>query len=132
MKYLAAKLAILHVARSQGKTKTDLLDESCHPPGILTKPLQGKEYVFKRGRLLGLRVVPPAKPSSGAATATSASGAEGKADRARRAPSDPAPETWGRAVGRLLGQGRGWVRRKQGHPSMDSTHIQPTARSELR
>ena len=107
MKYLAAKLVILQEARSKGKTKTEKIDESLQPLGILTKPLQGKEYVFKRGRLLGPRAVPPARPSSGATTATGASGAEGKADRARRAPSDLAPGTCGRALGRLLGRGRG-------------------------
>ena len=59
MKYLAAKLVILQEARSQGKTKTEKTDESCHPPHIQTKLLQGKVYVFKRGRLLGLRAVLP-------------------------------------------------------------------------
>ena len=61
----------MHKARSQGKIKTEKINKSCHPAGVLTKLLQGKEYAFKRGRLLGLR----AKPSSSAAVATGASGA---------------------------------------------------------
>ena len=32
IKYLAAKLAIIQEARSQGKLKTEEIDESCHPP----------------------------------------------------------------------------------------------------
>ena len=48
MKYLAAKMAILQEDRSQGKTKAEKTDGSCHPPEILTKPLQGKGYLFKR------------------------------------------------------------------------------------
>ena len=39
-------------ARSHGKTKAEKTDGSFHPPGILTKPLQGKEFVFKRVRHL--------------------------------------------------------------------------------
>ena len=107
MKYLATKLAVVQEVRSQGKIKTKKIDESCHPAGILTKPLQRKESAFNRGRLLGPRVAPPAKPSPNAATATGASGAEGEDDRARRAPPGPAPGTWSRALGRLLGRGRG-------------------------
>ena len=107
MKYLAVKMTSAAKARSQGKIKTEEIDEIYHPPDILTKPLKRKECVFKRGRLLGLSVVPPAKPSSGATTAAGASGAEGKADRARCAPCDPVPGTWGRALGRLLSRGRG-------------------------
>ena len=60
MKYLAAKLAVMQEARSREKTKTKKIDEGCHPDDILTKPLQGREVAFKRGRLLGLRAVPPA------------------------------------------------------------------------
>ena len=108
MKYLAAKLAVAQEARSQGDIKTEKIDESFHPPDILTKLLQGKEHVFKRGRLLGPRAVPPVKPSSGAtATAAGANGAEDKGDRPHHAPSGPAPGTWGRAAERLLGRGRG-------------------------
>ena len=49
IKYLAAKLAIVQEAKAQGNTKTGEIDESFHPPDITTKPLQGKECVFKRG-----------------------------------------------------------------------------------
>ena len=107
MNYLATKLAIVQVARSQGKTKTEKTDKSCHPADIPTKPPHGKERMFKRERLLGLMVVPPAKSSSSATAATGAGGAEDEADRARRAPSGPPPGTWDRALGRLLGRGRG-------------------------
>ena len=75
MKYQAAKLAVVQEARSQDKIKTEKTNEGCHPADILTRPLQGKEYAFKRGRLLGLRVVPPAELSYDAAVAMSASGA---------------------------------------------------------
>ena len=107
IKYLAAKLAIMQEARSRGKVKTEKSDESSHPAEILTKPLQREKFVLKRRRLLKLRAVLPAKLSFSATTATGSGGAEGEADRARRAPSDPAPGTWGRALGRLLGRGRG-------------------------
>ena len=65
MKYLAAKLATVKEARSGGKIKTAKICQSCHPAGILTKPLQGKEFEFKRARLLGLRTRPPAGPGPG-------------------------------------------------------------------
>ena len=64
MKYLATKLAVVQGARAQCKIKTEKIDEGCHPADILTKPLQGKEFEFKRGRLLRLRVTPSTKPSS--------------------------------------------------------------------
>ena len=59
MKYLATKPAIVQAARSEGKVRTEKIGEDCHSADILTKPLQGKEFEFKRGRLLGLRVAPP-------------------------------------------------------------------------
>mmetsp|Transcript_4067 Transcript_4067/g.9682 ORF Transcript_4067/g.9682 Transcript_4067/m.9682 type:complete len:99 (-) Transcript_4067:373-669(-) len=55
MKYLATKLTVKQEARYQGKIKTEKASEICHPPGSLTKPLQGKEFVFKGGRLLRRR-----------------------------------------------------------------------------
>ena len=54
MKYPAAKLAIVQQARAHGKIQTMKIDESMHPAGILTKPLQGREIVYKRARVLGL------------------------------------------------------------------------------
>ena len=107
MKYLAAKMAVVQEARSQGKTKTEKANEDCDPAGILTKPLQAKKYAFKRGRFLGLRVVPPAKLRSSAAAATSTSGAKGETHRARCPAPGPAPGTWGRAVEGQFGRGRG-------------------------
>ena len=62
MKYLAAELAVVQEARSRGLIKTGKTNESCFPADILSKNLQGNEYALKRGRLLGLRAVPPAKP----------------------------------------------------------------------
>ena len=67
VKYLAAKLAIVKAARSEGK--------------------------FKRGRLLGLRVTPPARPSSGVGATAGANGAKAEADRARSASPGPATGT---------------------------------------
>ena len=67
VKYLAAKLAIVQAARSEGK--------------------------FKRGRLLGLRFTPPARPSSGVGATAGANGAKVEADRARSASPGPAPGT---------------------------------------
>ena len=93
MKCLAAKLAFVQEARTQGKAKTEKISESCHPADILTKPLQGKECAFKRGRLLGIRVAPPAKPGSSKAAATGAGGTKGKAGHARCPPPAPAPGT---------------------------------------
>ena len=98
-------LAIAQEARSQGKTKTEKTGGSFHTPDISTKPLQGKDFVFKRP--LGLEVTPPAKPSSGAAPAANAGEAEGKAGRPQRAPSGPATGTRDRALGELPGRGRG-------------------------
>ena len=80
-------------ARAQGKTKTEKTDKGCHPADILTKPLQGKGYAFKRGRLLGLRIAPLTKPSSSAAAAVGACGAEGETDHARCTPLGSAPGT---------------------------------------
>ena len=59
MKYLAEKLAVVQEARAQGEVRAEDIDESSHLPDIITKPLQGKDFVFKRGRLLSLRVTPP-------------------------------------------------------------------------
>ena len=49
MKYLMAKLATVQEIRAQGKVKTENIDESCHPSGILTKRCRGS-----RGRGLCL------------------------------------------------------------------------------
>ena len=55
----------------------------------MTKPPQGKGCVLKRGRLLGLKVVPPVRPGSDTASAADAGEADDKGDRPRRAPSRP-------------------------------------------
>jgi len=59
MKYLAAKLAIVQQARNHGKIRTFKIDENIHPADILTKPLQGREFVYKRARILGLEGAAP-------------------------------------------------------------------------
>ena len=110
MKYLAAKLAVVQGARSEGKIRTEKIDEGCHPAGILTKPLQGKEFEDKWGRLLGFRVTPPAGPSSGVGAAAGASGPEGEAGRARGALPGPARGRWSRTAERLVRRERGQVR----------------------
>ena len=107
IKYLAAKLSVVQGARSEGKIKPEKTDEGCHPVEILTKPLQGKEFEFKRGRLVGPRFTPPARPSSNLDATTSASGPESEDGRVRGAPPGSAPGTWSRAAGRLLSRGRG-------------------------
>ena len=64
MRYLAAKLAVVQQARAHGKFRTIKIDESLHPADIPTKPLQEREFAYKRARVLGLeRGVPP--PSKG-------------------------------------------------------------------
>ena len=83
-----------------------LLDESCHPPDISTKLLQGKEFVFKRGCLLGPKATRPLKPSSGAAMAAETDEAEERGKRPRRAPSGPAPGVLDRVLRELPGRGR--------------------------
>ena len=45
MNHLAEKLANAQGGRSQGKIKTRKIDESCHPPGILTKQATAGEGV---------------------------------------------------------------------------------------
>ena len=107
IKYLAAKLAVGKGARSEGKIRNEKINEGCHPAGIPTKPLQGKEFEFKRGRLLGLRVTLHARPSYGVGVTADASGPVGENSRARGALPDSAPGTWSRVVERLLGRGRG-------------------------
>jgi len=62
-KYLAAKLAIVQDAKVEKKIETVKTSEAFHSTNILTKPLQGEEFVYKRGQLLGLEVTPPARPS---------------------------------------------------------------------
>ena len=62
MKYLAAKLAIVQHARAHGKIQTMKIDESPHPADIPTKPLQGREFVYKRARILGLEAAAPPPP----------------------------------------------------------------------
>ena len=106
MKYQAVRLASVREAKAQEKAKTEKIDESFHPPGIMTKPLQGKVFVFKRGRLLGPEVAPAVKPGADAASAAAAGEATGKGARQRRAAPDPAPSTWGRALKGLPGPGR--------------------------
>ena len=107
IKCIAAYLAVVQEARAQGRTKTWTIDEGCHPADILTKPLQGKEFAFKRGRLLELRFAPPTKLDSRAVAVVSDSGAESETDRARCAPPGSAPGTWSRAVEGLFARGRG-------------------------
>ena len=62
MKYLAAKLAIDQQERVLGKIQTIKIDGSLHPAGILTKPLQGRGFVYKRTRILGLEGGAPPPP----------------------------------------------------------------------
>ena len=95
MKYLAAELALAQEARAQGTVKAKKVDETFHQPGIMTKPLQEMKFVFKRGRLLGLKATPPAKLCAIDAPAAEAGEARGKVVRPRRAPSSPAPGTFG-------------------------------------
>ena len=45
MKYLAAKLAVVWQARAHGKIRTMKIGGILSPAGILTKPLQGREFV---------------------------------------------------------------------------------------
>ena len=59
MKYLAAKLAIVQQARAHGKIRTIKIGATIHPADILTKPLQGREFVYKRSRILGLEEAAP-------------------------------------------------------------------------
>ena len=84
MKYLTAELAIVREDRAQVKAKTGKTDENSHPPGIMTKPLQGKKIVFKRGRLLSPKVTPPVKSDAGAAPAVAAGKAKEKDERPPR------------------------------------------------
>ena len=52
------------------------IDESIHPAGILTKPLQGWEFVYKRARILGLEgAAPPPPPKCQPTEAASPNGA---------------------------------------------------------
>ena len=62
--------------------------------------------MFKRRRLLGLKVTPPAKSGANAAPTAEAMEAREKNARPPRAPSSTAPGTWGRALKGLPGQGR--------------------------
>ena len=61
MKYPATKLAIAQDAKAEIKTETLKISEAFHNSGILKKPLQGGEFVFERGRLLGFGATPPAR-----------------------------------------------------------------------
>mmetsp|Transcript_21101 Transcript_21101/g.47604 ORF Transcript_21101/g.47604 Transcript_21101/m.47604 type:complete len:120 (+) Transcript_21101:374-733(+) len=98
MKYLAAGLAIFHEARAHGKIRTAKVDEGLHPIDIPTKPLEGREEVYKWARILGLEGgVPPlskARPEGGAghlgvapAPAGPARRPSGPAQRGRAAPA---------------------------------------------
>ena len=107
MKYLAAELVIVQEARSGNKIKTVKIDPSCHSSDILTKPLQGKEFEFKRARLLGLRTGPPVGPGPGIDPSARAGTPERRAARPSGESPEPAPSRWGRAVGKLLGLGSG-------------------------
>ena len=86
MKYLAAKLAVIQQARAHGKIRTMKIDESLHPTAILTKPLQGREFVYKRARVFGLEegVPPPTKGQT--------EGAKGP-DAAAQQPAKPSRAT---------------------------------------
>ena len=74
MKYLAAKLAIAQQARAHGKTWAMKIDEGLHPAGILTKPLQGRGFLYKRARVLGLEGGVPPPPRCQPKDAASAGG----------------------------------------------------------
>ena len=51
------------------------IDESPHPADILTKPLQGKEFVYKRAWIPGLKGAAPPLPKCQPKEAASPSGA---------------------------------------------------------
>ena len=87
MKDLAAKLAIVQQARAHGKIRTTKIDEAIHPADIRTKPLQGREFVYKRARILGLEGAAPPPPKS--QPTGQAGPAEGPRDQGR---SGGAPE----------------------------------------
>ena len=115
MRYLPANLATGQKAKAQLKAKTEKIDGSCHPPNIITKPLQAKEFMSKRGRLLGLKATPAVKPRDDAAPAAAVGKAEVKAP-------GPSPGTWGGALKWLPGQGR-----PRPSPSEDQRGVHPWA-----
>ena len=100
-----AKLAVVQGARSEGKISTGKIDEGCHPAEILTKTLQGKEFGFKRRRLLELRATPPTRPSSSVGATANACGPEGEAGRARDALPGQLPEHGAGRSGGCSGEG---------------------------
>ena len=75
MKYLAATLAIVEQARARGMIRTVKIDEILHPADIPTKPLQRREFVYKRARVLGLEGGVPPPPECQPKEAASAGGA---------------------------------------------------------
>ena len=90
------------------------IDESLHPAVILTKPLQGRGFVYKRARVLGLEggVPPPPKAQSGDGTGpkAAAQGAAGLAEQpsgpARKRAATPA----GAGMAARYEQPRAWAR----------------------
>ena len=60
-KYLAAKLALVQDAKAEDEIEKVKNSEALRNADTLMKPLQGEEFVYKRGRLLGLGVTPPAR-----------------------------------------------------------------------
>ena len=98
IKNLAAELAVVQEARAQGNAKTKQVDGSCIQPGIMTKPLQGEMPVFKRGRLLGLKITLPAKSGADAVPVAQAGETRLKDARPRRKLPGSIPGTCGRAL----------------------------------
>ena len=63
------------------------IGKAFHNADTPTKPLQGKGFVYKRGRLLGLEVAPPARPPGQARAADEGAPASAVAT----APAHPKP-----------------------------------------
>ena len=61
MQHFVAKLAVVQDAKAAEEIGTVKISEAPHNARVLTKPLQGGEFVYKRGRLLELEVTPPAR-----------------------------------------------------------------------
>ena len=96
-------MAVVQGARSEGKIKTEIIDEGCHPADILTKPLHEKEFEFKRGRLLGPRATPPTRPSPDAGATANANRTEDGAGCTRGARPDSSPGRLSPAHARTIG-----------------------------
>ena len=111
MKYLAAKLAIVQQARAHRKIRTMKIDESTHPADILTKPLQGRKFVYKRARILGLEGAPPpppkCKPAESASPADATQGPRATCGGTTARGRPPTTPTGGGALRRAMSSWRG-------------------------